>query len=215
MTCAVYPDGSQSKYIYDADKKLKTVIAGGKSIFQNEYDEGGNITGKHDSDGREEFFSYSSKNLLIERKMRLNIKDWRSETWQRDMAGRILTHDVNGQVTSYAYDEESPVPSMIKTPCGYKFTCFYDKVFRLLTIKTEVGDKFKLIRWKYDLNDNCIERREWSDLQSRESATGRVKIVRYEYDAQNRLVKKFDGDTLTKYHYDCLNRLTKKVVKVD
>ena len=99
-----------------------------------EYDASGNLIRKTDSDGREEIFSYSSKNLLIGKKTKLNVKDWRRETFERDMAGRILTHNINGQVTSYSYDEESPVPSMIKTPCGYKFTCFYDKVYRLLTI---------------------------------------------------------------------------------
>ena len=72
---------------------------------------------------------------MIEKQVRLNIKDWR-----RDIAGRILQHNINGQITSYDYDEESPVPSLIKTPCGYKFSCVYDKVFRLLTVRTEIGE---------------------------------------------------------------------------
>lgn len=246
-----YTDGLLTREIFP-DGKIKAYT----------YDESGNLIKKADSDGREEIFSYSTKNMLIEKKVRLNIKDWRIEKFERDIAGRILKHDINGQVTSYAYDEESPVPSMIKTPCGYKFSCIYDKVFRLLTIKTEVGEfsfsytqmnkivaerknifapiekpenfsvdadikifdnggrlietrkkfdeKFKLVRWKYDLNDNCIERREWRDLQTVQSATGRVKILKYEYDAQNRLVKKFDGDNVTKYYYDCLNNLTRE-----
>ena len=229
-------------------------------IKKYEYDAQGNIIRTADSEGHEEIFSYSTKNLLIGKKTKLNIKDWRVETWERDIAGRILTYNVNGRITNYAYDDESPVPSMIKTPYGYKFNFFYDKAYRLLTVRTEVGEfnfahtpmnkviaaqeniftpiespekfpeqdgikifdfggrliefrekigeNYKLTRWKYDLNDNCIERREWLDLQTLKSATGRVKVTQYEYDAQNRLIFKFDGENVAKYYYDCLNRLT-------
>ena len=277
-----YADGTFELFKYDADYRLNYKLSRngeefvwrytkglltreillGNFIKKFDYDAQGNVIKKFDSNGCEEIYFYSTKNLLIGKKTKLNIKDWRNENWERDIAGRVLTYNVNGQITSYAYDEESPVPSMIKTPCGYKFSCFYDKVYRLLTIKTEVGefnfahtpmnkviaaqenifaqiespekfpeqegikifdiggrliecrenigDKFKLIRWKYDLNDNCIERREWLDLQTLQSATGRVKIIKYEYDAQNRLIRKIEGDTVTKYYYDCLNRLTRE-----
>ena len=282
-----YPDGTFEIFRYDEKNRLNYKIdRAGKEYFwryvndfltreilpdgtiiKYEYDSRGNLIKKFDSNGRDEIYFYSSKNLLIEKRVRLNVKDWRRETFERDIEGRILKHDVNGQITSYIYDGDAPAPAIIQTPCGYKFYCFYDKVFRLLTVRTQDGEfffahtplnkivaaqeeifeplisvekksehfdveifddggrliearqksgnAFKLTRWKYDLNDNCIERRDWLDLQSRESATGRVKIVRYEYDAQNRLIKKIDGDTSTKYFYDCLNRLTKKVVKVD
>ena len=274
-----YADGTSEIFKYDTDYRLnyklarnndeyvwrytnglltREILPNGK-IISYDYDDNGNLIRKVDSDGREEIYFYSTKNLLIEKKTKLNIKDWRIEKFERDMAGRILKHDINGRTTSYAYDEESPVPSLIKTPCGYKFNLFYDKVYRLLTLKTEVGefsfahtpmnkviaaqknifapiespeqfpedgikifdtggrlieirqkigDKFKLIRWKYDLNDNCIERREWLDLQTIESATGRVKVIQYDYDAQNRLIFEFEGENVAKYYYDCLNRLT-------
>lgn len=282
ITEIIYADKTSEKFHYDAEKNLNYKVArNGDEFFWKyngglltreilpdgtiknfEYDANSNLTRKIDSDGREEIFRYSSKNLLIEKRTRLNVKDWRREIWTRDIAGRILTHEVNGQITNYAYDGEAPVPALMKTPCGYKFSFFYDKLYRLLTLRTEAGefsfahtplneiiaaqknifapvepveifpahsdfeirdfggrlieareksgDKFKLTRWKYDLNDNCVERREWRDLQSRESATGRVKIIRYEYDAQNRPIKKLDGETLTKYYYDCLNRLTRQ-----
>ncbi|MBQ7630941.1 MAG: RHS repeat protein [Selenomonadaceae bacterium] len=277
-----YADGTFEIFKYDADKILnykltrdgdeyfwrysngllsREIFPDGK-IISYDYDSSGNKIKMADSNGREEFYFYSTKNLLIEKKFRLNIKDWRVEKLERDIAGRILKHDINGQVTTYAYDEDSPAPSMIKTPCGYKFNLFYDKVYRLLTIKTEIGefhfshtlmnkivaalknifapiekpekfledaeikifdvggrlievrqkvdDGFKLIRWKYDVNDNCIERREWRDLQTAQSATGRVKIIKYEYDAQNRLIRKTEGEKVTRYFYDCLNRLTRE-----
>ena len=277
-----YADGTTEIFRYDTDFRLNYKLSRNgeeyvwrytnglltreilpdEKIISYDYDANGNLIRKLDSDGHEEIYFYSTKNLLIGKKIRLNIKDWRIEIFERDMAGRILTHNINGQVTSYAYDEEAPAPSMIKTPCGYKFNLFYDKVYRLLTIKTEVGEfsfahtpmnkivaeqenifapiespekfseeftiknfdfggrliearekigeKFRLVRWKYDLNDNCIERRDWLDLQTIDSATGRVKVTQYEYDAQNRLIFKFDGENVAKYYYDCLNNLTRE-----
>ena len=201
---------------------------------------------------------YSSKNLLIERETRLNNKDCRREFWEREIEGRVIKYNVNGQITSYSYDDKSPEPSMIETPCGYKFSFRYDKVYRLLIIRTElgertfsynpmnevtddekfvvkvvekpeqlpikadieiydeggrrieareaVGDLYKLTRWKYDLNDNCIERRNWQDLQDKHSATGRLKVIKCEYDKQNRLIKHIEEGLSLDYEYDCLNQ---------
>jgi YD repeat-containing protein len=103
-----------------------------------------------------------------------------------------------------------PVPQIEKNLEKFDIEIF-DTGGRLIEARQKVGENFKLTRWKYDLNDNCIERRDWQDLQTLKSATGRVKIIRYEYDLQNRLTKKIEGDTFTKYFYDCLNRLTKKI----
>ena len=277
----IYADGTTENFMYDADNLLNykrerngdeyfwrylnghltyEVFPSGL-IVSFQYDANGNIVRKYDSDGKEELFYYSTKNLLIGKHTKLNVKDWKSETWERDVAGRVLKYDVNGQTTTYTYDDEAPEPSLIETPCGYKFSCVYDKAYRLLTFHTdagnfsfahtpmneviaaqknifepieipetfseqasikifdiggrlieareEVGDGFKLVRWKYDVNGNCIERREWRDLQTAQSATGRVKIIRYEYDAQNRLTRKIEGDSVKKFYYDCLNRLVK------
>ena len=251
-------NGNEYFWRYSGDFLTRIIFPNG-SIKKFEYDAKGNVIKMIDSSGYEENYAYSSKNLMIEKIVRLNVKNWRHETWERDMEGRILKHDVNGQVTTYAYDGQSPAPSLIQTPCGYKFSCFYDKVFRILSMRTQtgefffahtpmndmifsqknifepvisvedhfekfdveifdiggrriearqkIGDKYHLTRWKYDLNDNCIERRDWQDLQTIQSATGRVKVIKYEYDLQNRLIKKIEGGTATKYNYDCLNRL--------
>lgn len=278
----IYADSTEEIFIYDENNQLNyrrerdgteyfwryvngrlalEVLPDGL-IKSFKYDDRGNVTKEYDSEGKEKLFYYSAKNLLIGKETRLNLKDWRRESWERDVAGRILKYNINGQVTTYSYDDESPEPSIIETPCGYKFTCIYDKAYRLLTlitaegefsfahtpmneiiaekknifepleipetflenagikifdvggrlieIRQKVGEKFHLIRWKYDANDNCLERREWQDLQTAQSATGRVKTVKYSYDAQNRLIRKVDGDTITKYYYDCLNRLVRE-----
>ena len=103
--------------------------------------------------------------------------------------------------------EPLEIPETFLENAGIKI---FDVGGRLIEIRQNVGEQFHLIRWKYDVNDNCIERREWRDLQTAQSATGRVKTVKYFYDAQNRLTRKMDGDTITKYYYDCLNRLVRE-----
>ncbi|MBR1579104.1 MAG: RHS repeat protein [Selenomonadaceae bacterium] len=252
-----YWDGSEHRYEYDGTR-LMTDTFNGELVISYEYDAVGNLIKMSDSIGREEHYAYSSKNLLIAKRTRLNVKDWRREIFERDIAGRVLTHDINGRVTTYSYDEEAPVPSMMLSPCGYRFDYFYDGVYRLLTVRTEegefsfaytpmnklvadrkdifdpidrpehdtqrigleiydeggrrverrepVGDRFRLTRWKYDIDDNCIERRDWRDLQDETSATGRVSVIEYGYDAQNRLVRVSDGELVTRYRYDCLDR---------
>lgn len=258
-------NGDEYFWRYNERGLLRREVLPNGHVKKFEYDERGNVIRQTDSFGREEIFSYSKKNLLIEKRVRLNIKDWRIETFERDFAGRILQHKINDQVISYAYDENAPVPSMIQSPCGYKFSCRYDEVYRLLAFKTEVGEyffshdqlnevvgvknifaevevpeknipkadieirdeggrlietrekigeKYKLIRWKYDKNDNCLERREWEKLQDRFSATGRVKVLKFEYDAQNRVTKKIDGENFIEYSYDCLDRCVRQKTKI-
>ena len=272
----IYQDNKEENFEYDEKKNLIHKISRNgeenfwtydngllmQEIFPNrliknfEYDENKNLIKIFDNLEREEIFKYSKKNLLVKKSTKLNIKDWRVENFERDIIGRLVAHDVNGQITNYAYDDESPLPTMEKTPCGYNFSYRYDDAYRLLAVRTEVGefflaynqmnetvgdtkifyeiekpeknipksdieifdfgrrliesrnrvgDKFKLSRWKYDLNDNCIERRDWKDLQDIESATGRVDVIKYFYDEQNRLIKKVEKNLTTIFKYDCLN----------
>ena len=152
----IYGDGSEERFAYDDAARLiverdregverrceyqgerltAEIFSGGLEV-NYEYDASGNLIRTIDNLGREEIYAYSSKNLLIEKRIRLNVKDWRRETFERDVAGRVLTHDINGRVTTYSYDEEAPVPSMMLSPCGYRFNYFYDEVYRLLRVQT-------------------------------------------------------------------------------
>lgn len=280
VTKIIYPDGEEN-FDYDKNKNLiyKKNLQGeeyfytfdGENLTQESlpdgliknfsYDENNNLIKIFDSKERETIFTYSTKNLVIAKSVKLNIKGWRKEFFERDIIGRILIHDINGRITNYAYDEQNPLPGLEKTPCGYKFSYRYDRCSRLLTILSElgekifshnpmnkiigdteifaeiyrpeknisdsdikifdyggrliesrkkVGDKFQLTRWKCDLNDNCIERRDWRDLQEIDTATGRVQILKYEYDEQNRLTKKIDKNSITNYKYDCFDREKKQ-----
>ena len=278
ITKITYADGTEENFSYDNANNLifHQTRTGEKYFFKYagillteetlpsgliknfEYDERGNLIKFFDSAGREEIYNYNTKNLLIAKETILNRKDSRKEFIERDFSGRILRHEINGSATSYAYDENSPVPSLEETPCGYKFSYRYDDAYRLLAIKTEVGEfnfsytqmnevfgnenifaqtkkietpksdinffdnggrliesrekvgeEFKLIRYVYDKNDNCVERREWQDLQDEKSATGKVFLTIFEYDKQNRLTLEIDAEKYTEYNYDCLNRVTR------
>ena len=279
ITKIIYADGTEENFSYDAADNLifKQLRTGEKFLYEYagilltkeilpsglekffEYDRRGNLIKFFDSEGHEEFYNYNKKNLLIAKETILNRKASRKEFFERDFTGRILQHNINGRITNFSYDETSPVPSLEETPCGYKFSYRYDDVYRLLAIKTEVGefnfsytqlnevtgnqniflpikkpeistadvnifdkggrliesrekvgDKFKLMRYIYDNNDNCIERSEWKDLQDDKSATGKVYKKIFDYDKQNRLTVEVDNEKFTEYSYDCLNRCTRQ-----
>ena len=86
----------------------------------------------------------------------------------------------------------------------------FDTGGRLIESREKISDQYKLIRRQYDKDDNCIERREWKDLQDEKSATGKVYTKMFDYDAQNRLTLEVDKEKFTEYSYDCLNRVTRQ-----
>ena len=155
-----YADGAEENFSYDDANNLifHQTRTGEKYFFKYagillteetlpsgliknfEYDERGNLIKFFDNAGREEIYNYNTKNLLVAKETILNRKDSRKEFIERDFSGRILRREINGNVTSYSYDENSPAPSLEKTPCGYKFSYRYDDAYRLLAIKTEVGE---------------------------------------------------------------------------
>lgn len=252
-------NGEMFLYEYEGLLKTKEILPSGLENFF-EYDECGNLIKFFDSAGHTEFYNYNKKNLLIAKEKILNRKDSRKEFFERDYSGRILQHNINGRITKFAYDETAPVPALVLTPCGYKFSYRYDDVYRLLAVRTEVGefnfsytplnevvehhkifqpiekpekilisdinifdaggrliesrekidDQYKLIRRSYDRDDNCVERREWKDLQDEKSATGKVYTKQFYYDEQNRLILEIDKEKFIEYSYDCLNRCTRQ-----
>ena len=64
---------------------------------------------------------------------------------------------------------------------------------------------FRLTRWKYDENDNVMEKRMWLDPQDKTSTRGRIHIQRFTYDAQDRLIHVEDNKGEEReYVYDLL-----------
>jgi len=242
LTCRQSRDGEIFLYEYAGILKTKEILPSGLEKFF-EYDKHGNLIKFFDSAGHEEFYNYNSKNLLIAKEKILSRKDSRKEFFERDFSGRVLQHDINGRITNFAYDENAPVPSMMKTPCGYKFSYRYDDVYRLLALKTEVGE----FNFSYTPLNEIVEHQKiflpiekpekilGGDInifdtggrliESREKISGQYKLTRRKYDENDNCIEKrvwldlqdeksATGKVYTKlFDYDKQNRLTLEIDK--
>ncbi|MBR2216540.1 MAG: RHS repeat protein [Selenomonadaceae bacterium] len=317
-----HADGTETRFEYDREGNLIWRQNRQGEVSGYEYDENGNLLAEmHPSvtyayaydgmgrlisrtrgDGAIINYAYNGEGYLIKRRTKLSLKDWREEIWERDMLGRITAYSLNRQVTRYAYEGGAPFPILMETATGNKFSYRYDRVYRLLAIRSPVGERtfgynaldlmagdtdglgrekhfaydltgrpkeegehlkiwarfpwpklrppvtkeiptsykgkeagegnsclcrrdlgerllewrrvdetfpperpYRLTRWRYDTTDNVVEERLWLDPQDETGATGRIQIRRYEYDAENRLLKQTDsrGETI-EYAYDAL-----------
>ena len=130
-------------------------------ILDYRYDELGRLVRLHDNFDGEEQYRWNSNGWLIEKKTRLTGHAWRKEAWERDMVGRILSYSRNGNQTRYVYAADSPMPHLMETPCGAKFSYRYDKVFRLRVIQSSAGERLisynvlDLVAREEDALKNC------------------------------------------------------------
>lgn len=143
-----------------------------------------------------------------------------------------ITSDAKGRITQVRDVNDSPL--------AY-FT--YDIGGRLLEERHRdvSAEEFRLRRFKYDVSSNVIEEKIWLEGQRETGIRGKIQILRYEYDRQNRLVRLKDnlGATVeytydeiscpvmrkirrdqapaevVKYVYDAMGRLTEKNDKAD
>ena len=59
---------------------------------------------------------------------------------------------VNGQETTYEYQDSLPVPYVMVTPCGDEFRYEYDAVNRLMAIQSKFGER----SFGYDIFDHIV-----------------------------------------------------------
>ena len=178
----VYEDGMEERFEYDAvgrvvykkdrsNKETRWEYDGNGLPVREErkdglildysYDELGRLARMHDNFDGEEQYRWNSNGWLIEKKTRLTGHAWRKEAWERDMVGRILSYSRNGNKTRYVYEAGSPMPHLMETSCGAKFSYRYDKVFRLRAIQSSAGERLisynvlDLVAREEDALKNC------------------------------------------------------------
>ena len=208
----VYEDGDEETFRYDGEgriiyHRLRTGVEtqceyDERGLLTKEssstglnvnyaYDDRGHLTAKRDNCGGEIEYTWDGNGLLTEKKTRLTGRAWRRESWERDMMGRILSYNINKHSLRYAYEENSPLPNLLETPCGDTFSYRYDKAHRLLAIKSAVGERI--------FGYNAL------DLITRETdAGGRNRIYLYDLqgnstDGRDALPFSFPGTGIEKY----------------
>lgn len=125
---------NEYQFEYQGENLISETLPG--DLIKNYFYDNDQLIAENDNQGHEIYYRYSSKGFLIAKDVRLSIKSWRREKFQRDALGRIIKHEVNGRITNYSYDDNSPNPTLKTTPNNYKFNYRYDPVNRLLAIQS-------------------------------------------------------------------------------
>lgn len=113
----------------------------------------------------------------------------------------LCSYDAKGRITEVLRADDKSLAARFS----------YDIGGRVIESRTAgEGEKerlsFWLRRWRYDNNDNVVEERQWMDPQDESSTRGRIYILRYEYDSQDRMVGREDNKGVRdEYAYDSLN----------
>ena len=76
--------------------------------------------------------------------------------------------------------------------------------------------KYCLVKYAYDKCGNVVEEKRYLDAQSETSASGRVLIIRKEYDTENRLIKVSDSTgACVEYGYNAYNQKVTEKEKIN
>uniref|UniRef100_UPI0025DA5651 DUF6531 domain-containing protein n=1 Tax=Selenomonas sp. TaxID=2053611 RepID=UPI0025DA5651 len=172
-------------------------------IRQLSYDEEGRLQEETDSEGGCVRYRYDKHGWLTARETKLSERKWKKENWEYDHWGRILTKEINGSRTTYCYQDKLPVPCSMATPEGGWFNYEYDKVCRLMCIRSEFGER----SFGYDVLDYRV-----SDVD----ALGNMES--WQYDLMGNLRKhiaptqqdKGDDQQVSRYAYDSMDNCIKE-----
>ncbi|WP_077867543.1 pre-toxin TG domain-containing protein, partial [Clostridium saccharobutylicum] len=168
ITHLFYEDGTTEEYKYD-DYQNKTYIKdrNGFEVHKvfNEfgnllseslpnglkteytYDENHNLIKEADNKGKEILCSYDREGNLLEKKTKISVGNWTTESYKYDSYGRILSKiDGNGNTSKYEYSntwnlesKKGKDPVRVITNGGYVYEYEYDEVGRNTEIKTDYG----------------------------------------------------------------------------
>lgn len=208
----IYPDGSKTEYTYDAIGRLQTQTANGITVSM-EYDKLNQLTSVTFPDETSVSNVYDFRKLIettdrAGRKTTYTYENGCSScggsniaevngpegtiSYERDAAGNVLSLDINGQVTSYEYDNMQRVIRETNPDGTYKqYT--WDELGNLLTRKDENGTLTT-----YSYNYDLLMEIDYSD---------NTPDVSYTYNDNSEVLSMTDGTGTTYYTYNDAGRL--------
>ncbi|NFL87633.1 RHS repeat-associated core domain-containing protein [Clostridium botulinum] len=125
---------------------LKETLSNGL-VKEYVYDEEQNLLKERDNLGKEILFTYDNKGNLLEKKTKISVGEYKTESYTYDSYGRITAKvDGNGNISNYEYDSGSFIegkkgkdPVRVITNSGYDYEYEYDEVGRNTSISTDYG----------------------------------------------------------------------------
>ena len=173
-------DGSVTSYTYRADNLLNTSVTPNGVTISYNYDAGKRLTQMSLSDGDVYTYSYNDLDQLISAAN--NIGNVSSVY---DQFGRMLSETVNGETTSFVYNNEDELSQLVAL--GVSQSLEHDA----RGLITEITADPASYQYSYDGASRLVS---WT----RNSG----QITTYVYDAANQLVSIDHGQTLRNYLYD-------------
>ncbi len=190
-----YPTGGTKKYLYDACGRIT------KEINAEEYEQDG-------LDGAGISYEYDSAGRLVQETDTLgNVK----KRYVYDMAGRVIK-----EIGSKGYDTAECDEDRAGTVYRYNLAGWVTEQ----RTPVETGDaqemKYRLVKYAYDRCGNLTEEKRYLEPQGKTSASGRILIIRREYDRQNRITRVSDGTgACVEYAYNAYSQKITERVRIN
>ncbi len=208
MTARTGPDGVRYEFAHDQDLRLTQVLNPQGLTWNYNYDVAGHLISETDFDNRALTYERDAAGRLTARTDALG----RTIRYQRDSLDRIVSKDVMGAVTTFAYDIFDQLAEANGPETA--LTCRRDRYGRLRS-ETING---RTTSYEYDVVGRRTSRRTPSGAHSTwtydsagrlASLTASGHTLAFEHDAAGQETTRHIGDTLTLTHqYDLRGDLT-------
>lgn len=204
-------EGGVIHFRYDGENRLTAALYPDGSSALRTYDKAGNVASETDGNGNRMEYSYDKAGRLISITDGIGNRSTRSY----DGVGRLIGEtDASGAATAYSYDRAGRLTGIVDA-MGHITSYEYDRMDRLLKVRDALGDEAV---YTYDRRGNVTGITDgagrhtacsYDAAGNRTAVTTAAGTVRYEYDAENRLVRQAfaDGSTGT-WEYDLAGNVT-------
>ncbi|MGW2382649.1 putative T7SS-secreted protein [Streptomyces sp. NPDC001658] len=190
------PDGARHEFEHDAELHLTRVVNPQGLTWSYEYDAAGDIVSETDFDGRTLTYRVDATGRLAARVDALGG----TIAFERDQLGRVVRKDVDGSVTTYAYDRAGRLTEAIGPDSELRYQ--YDRRGK---VKTELVNGHP-VSYSYDVLGRRTKRTTptghvtsyayGTDGQPRRLTTGGHRVD-FTHDAAGRELARVFGDSVT------------------
>ncbi|MFJ1745254.1 putative T7SS-secreted protein [Streptomyces sp. NPDC088116] len=208
MTARTGPDGVRHEFEHDTELRLTRVLNPQGLTWNYAYDEAGRLSSETDFDGRTLAYTYDTAGRLAERTDALG----QTARYERDDLDRIIAKDVEGSVTTFAYDYSDQLAEAVSPDASITF--LRDRFGRL---KSETVNG-RVLTFGHDTLGRRTSRTTPSGATSswtydaagrRSTLTTTGRTLTFEHDATGRELARHIDDTVTlASSFDVLGRLT-------
>ncbi len=133
-------NGNETRRVYDEYSHLLTEECSNGLIISYEYDTAGNCLHMWDNGGTNIQYTYDKNGNLIKRVEQIDASISRSNTYEYDRYGRVITFtDANGHKETYKYDSSFWESTAFTTPGGSTYQYQLDNAGRCVSVTNADG----------------------------------------------------------------------------